>query len=86
MNERKLKEVVKMSYKHTIIYKPVCGNCGAVIHGVVSSNSWQYKCASGRGVSPTSCPNCRTYFDRIVMPCPTQEDFVIDMDMDRPEF
>lgn len=71
-----------MGYKHTIIYKPVCGNCGAVIHGEVSSRSWQYKCASGRGVSPTSCPNCGTYFGSIVMPNPPKKDFEINMDID----
>lgn len=71
-----------MSYKHSIIYKPTCGSCGAVIRGTVSSNSWQYKYASGRGVSPTYCPNCKTYFHSIVMPNPPKQDFEIDMDID----
>jgi hypothetical protein len=75
-------KVVRMSYRHSIIYKPVCGNCGEVIHGTVSSNSWQYKGASGRGVWPTYCPNCKTYFSSIVMPHPTKDDFEIDMDID----
>lgn len=61
-----------MSYNHSIIYKPTCGSCGAVIHGTVSSRSWQYKCASGRGVWPTRCPNCGTYFYSIVMPNPSK--------------
>lgn len=71
-----------MSYNHSIIYKPVCGSCGEVIHGAVSSRSWQYKCASGRGVWPTRCPNCGTYFCSIVMPNPPKKDFEIDMDID----
>jgi len=64
-----------------IIYKPTCSNCGEVIHGEVSSSGWQYKGGCGRGVSPTCCPNCGTYFGSIVMPCPTKEDFKINMDL-----
>ena len=64
-----------------IIYKPTCSNCGEVIHGEVSSSGWEYKGASGRGISPTVCPNCGTYFSSIVMPCPTRADFKIDMDL-----
>lgn len=64
-----------------IIYKPTCSNCGAVIHGEVSSKYWRDEISYGRKIAPTVCLNCGTYFDSIVMPCPTKEDFKIDMDL-----
>ena len=78
MNER----VVKMSYKHTIIYKPVCGNCGAVIHGEVSVYGGNLNRYSWSKLSPCACPYCGEYFETVVVPNPSGTNWSIDMDID----
>lgn len=72
-----------MSYKHTIIYKPVCGNCGAVIHGEVSVDSGRLgHMYWSQVIQPCACENCGEVFETIIMPRPNDSNWSIDMDID----
>lgn len=55
-----------------IIYKPTCSNCGEVLDCDVSYT--EERTREGRIIMPTSeispcaCPNCREFFDGIIIP------------------
>lgn len=64
----------------SIIYKPVCSECGAIITDEVYgirytsfNDKVKYKFLHGTGVSPSVCKNCGTGFDSIIIEKPEIE-------------
>ena len=68
-----------------IIYKPTCGNCGALISGEVIYTEEQSRddiiTIPIRRISPSHCPKCGACFDTIIIPHHSVGvDFRVNMD------
>lgn len=64
----------------SIIYKPVCSKCGAIItddvYGILYASfndKINYKLLHETGVSPSVCKNCGEVFDSIILDKPKIE-------------
>ena len=62
--EKKIYEQQLKQYEHTIMFVPICGNCGTLITDTVDVNRDEY----GYSVEPHFCRQCGTYFKSTVMP------------------
>ena len=67
----KIKEEQRGQYEHTILFMPVCGNCGAFINATVDVKRETYDGTIGFSyskVEPGFCKKCNTFLNSIVMP------------------
>ena len=58
-----------------IRFKPICCNCGAVVHGIIdcaelmeSIDSYPPKLYKTYAITPEKCPKCGEKFTEITMP------------------